>query len=85
MVRFESSSSNRNSVAYPQSSMEAVTGCPEKTKITYLNTSIQMINENGDIEILITEENDEILEGFTLKARRKRLRRLKMLSMMQDI
>ena len=36
-----------------------------------------MINENGDIKISITEENDEILEGFTLKARRERLRRLK--------
>ena len=45
--------------------------------VTYLNTSIQIINENGDIKISITEENDEILQGFTLKARRKRLRRLK--------
>ena len=36
-----------------------------------------MTNENGDIEISVTEENDEILEGFTLEARRKRLRRLK--------
>ena len=36
-----------------------------------------MKNENGDTEISITENINEILEGFTLKARRKGLRRLK--------
>ena len=39
--------------------------------VTYSNTSIQIINTNRDFEISITEENDEILEGFTLNARRK--------------
>ena len=36
-----------------------------------------MIDGNGDIEFSITEENHDILEGFTVKARRKRLRTLK--------
>ena len=36
-----------------------------------------MIDGNGDIEFSITKENHDILEGFTVKARRKRLRTLK--------
>ena len=45
--------------------------------LTNLETSIQMIDENGDIEFSITEENHDKLEAFTVKARRKRLRTLK--------
>ena len=40
---------------------------------TNLDTRIQMIEENEDIEFPITEENLEILEAFTVKARSKRL------------
>ena len=53
---------------YINQSMEALTN---------YETSIQMIDGNGDIEFSITEENHDILEGFTVKARRKRLRTLK--------
>ena len=42
--------------------------------LTNYETSIQMIDGNGDIEFSITEENHDILEAFTVKARRKRLR-----------
>ena len=35
-----------------------------------------MINENGEIKTSIAEENNEILEGFTLGAREKCLRKL---------
>ena len=44
---------------------------------TNLDTRIQMIEENEDIEFPITEENLEILECFTGKAIRKRPRILK--------
>ena len=36
-----------------------------------------MIDDNGNIEIVIVENSGEILQSFTLKAKRKRLRRLK--------
>ena len=42
-----------------------------------LETSNQMIDENEAIEFSNTEENHEILEGFTVEVRRKRLRTLK--------
>ena len=37
----------------------------------------EMIDENGDIENVIVENSGEILQSFMLKAKRKRLRRLK--------
>ena len=38
---------------------------------------IENIDENGNIEIEITENNEYVLQSFTLKASRKRLRRLR--------
>ena len=38
---------------------------------------VENIDENGNIEIEITENNDFILQSFTVKASRKKLRRLK--------
>ena len=38
---------------------------------------IEMIDDNGNIEIVIIENSGEIIQSFTLKAKRKRLRRLK--------
>ena len=40
-------------------------------------STIEMINANGNIEIEVTETSGEIYQSFTLKAKRKRLRRLK--------
>ena len=40
-------------------------------------STIEMINANGNIEIEVTETIGEIYQSFTLKAKRKRLRRLK--------
>ena len=36
-----------------------------------------MIDDNGNMEIMITEDTKDMLQGFTVKARRRRLRRLK--------
>ena len=38
---------------------------------------VENIDENGNIEVEITENNDYILQSFTVKASRKRLNRLK--------
>ena len=38
---------------------------------------IEMIDDNGNIEIVIIENSGEIIQSFTLKVKRKRLRRLK--------
>ena len=38
---------------------------------------VENIDENGNIEIEITENNDFILQSFTVKASRKRFKRLK--------
>ena len=38
---------------------------------------VENIDENGNIEIEITENNDFILQSFTVKASRKKLKRLK--------
>jgi hypothetical protein len=35
------------------------------------------IDENGNIEVEISESNDDILHAFTIKANRKKMRRLK--------
>ena len=39
-----------------------------------------MIDDNGNMEIMITEESKDMFQGFTVKARRRRLRRLKDIS-----
>jgi hypothetical protein len=42
-----------------------------------VNAYFGTIDENGSIEIEISEEHEEILQAFTIRASRKRLRRLK--------
>ena len=39
------------------------------------DVTIDTIDENGNIEIAITEETEDIFQGFIVKAKRKRLRR----------
>ena len=39
-----------------------------------------MIDDNGNMEIIITEDTQDIKQGFTVKARKRRLRRLKEIS-----
>ena len=46
-------------------------------EINAYESTINMIDENGNIEIIIEEFNEDIFQSFTLKAKRKRLRRLK--------
>ena len=40
------------------------------------DVAIDTIDDNGNIEITITEDTEDIFQGFTVKAKRKRLRRL---------
>ena len=40
------------------------------------DVTIDTIDENGNIEIAITEETEDIFQSFIVKAKRKRLRRL---------
>ena len=40
------------------------------------DVAIDTIDENGNIEITVTEDTEDIFQGFTVKAKRKRLRRL---------
>ena len=46
-------------------------------EINAYESTINMIDENGNIDIIIEEFNEDIFQSFTLKAKRKRLRRLK--------
>ena len=46
-------------------------------EISAYEATIEMIDENGNIEIVMVEDNGKILQSFTVKAKRKRLRRLK--------
>ena len=39
-----------------------------------------MIDDDGNMEIMITEDIKDMFQGFRVKARRKRLRRLKEIS-----
>jgi hypothetical protein len=41
------------------------------------NVDVETINENGNIEVEISESNDDILQDFTIRAKRKKIRRLK--------
>ena len=45
-------------------------------KIVSFDVAIDTIDENGNVEITITEDTDDIFQGFIVKAKRKRLRRL---------
>ena len=49
----------------------------ELEAIESVNAYIGTIDENGSIEIEISEEHEDILQAFTIRASRKRLRRLK--------
>ena len=46
-------------------------------KIHDANITLEMIDDNGNMEIMIIEDTKDMLQGFTVKARRRRLRRLK--------
>ena len=41
------------------------------------DTYVETVDENGNIEIEISENNEHVLQSFTVRARRKRLRTLK--------
>ena len=46
-------------------------------RINDIDVSLEMIDDNGNMEIMITEDAKNRLKDFTVKARRRRLRRLK--------
>ena len=46
-------------------------------EISACETTIEMIDDNGNIEIVLVEDNGKILQSFTVKAKTKCLRRLK--------
>ena len=46
-------------------------------EISACESTIEMIEENGNIEIVIVEVSGKIFHSFIVKAKRKRLRRLK--------
>ena len=45
-----------------------------------IDATLEMIDDNGNMEIIITEDTQDIKQGFTVKARKRRLRRLKEIS-----
>ena len=45
--------------------------------INEFDTTLEMIDENGNIELMITLDTEDTFNGFKIKAKRKRLRRLK--------
>ena len=49
-------------------------------KIDNIEATLEMIDDNGNMEIMITEDTQDMLQGFTVKARRRRLRKLKDIS-----
>ena len=44
------------------------------------DATLEMIDDNRNMEIMITEDTQDMLQGFKVKARRRRLRRLKEIS-----
>ena len=42
-----------------------------------MDAYVETIDENENIEVEISESNDDILQAFTIRAKRKKLRRLK--------
>ena len=49
-------------------------------KIDNIEATLEMIDDNGNMDIMITEDTQDMLQGFMVKARRRRLRRLKEIS-----
>ena len=49
-------------------------------KIDNIEATLEMIDDNGNMEIMVTEDTQDMLQGFKVKARRRRLRRLKEIS-----
>ena len=45
--------------------------------INDIDATLEMIDDNGNREIMITEDTKDMFQGFTVKARRRRLRKLK--------
>ena len=45
-------------------------------KINEFDTTLEMIDENGNIELMITLDTEDTFNGFKIKAKRKCLRRL---------
>ena len=67
LLRTGSMLSIHRAVKYMSENLENVHG---------FDVTIDTIDENGNIEIAITEEREDIFQGFIVKAKRKRLRRL---------
>ena len=67
LLRTGSMLSIHRAVKYMSENLENVHG---------FDVTIDTIDENGNIEIAITEETEDIFQGFIVKAKRKRLRRL---------
>ena len=51
--------------------------CRSFVALENIGADIVNIEENGNVEIVLSEDNEYILQSFTLRASRKRLRRLK--------
>ena len=49
-------------------------------KIDNIEATLEMIDDNGNMDIMITEDTQDMLQGFMVKARKRRLRRLKDMS-----
>ena len=49
-------------------------------RIHDIDVTLEMIDDNGNMEIMITEDTQDMLQGFTVKARGRRLRKLKDIS-----
>ena len=45
--------------------------------IENVDAYVETIDENGNIEVEISESNDDILQAFTIRAKRKKMRRSK--------
>ena len=45
-----------------------------------VDATLEMIDDNENMEIMLTEDTKDIFQGFKVKARRRRLRRLKEIS-----
>ena len=42
-----------------------------------MDAYVETVDENGNIEVEISESDDDILQAFTIRAKRKKMRRLK--------
>ena len=50
------------------------------TELNDIDATLEMIDDNENMEIMITEDTKDMFQGFKVKARRRRLRRLKEIS-----